>query len=86
MFVRWSPDGHWLYFASGRAPEFQLFRQPANGGRPEQLTSDRGLAGIGVVTWFAVARDGQSGGRKIVEATIMIHGNIPIGNRNAVIT
>ena len=60
MFVRWSPDGRWLYFASGRAPDFQLFRQPAGGGHPEQLTSDRGLAGIGVVTWFALTSDGKS--------------------------
>ena len=60
MFVRWSPDGRWLYFASGRAPDFQLFRQPAAGGRAEQLTFDRGLAGIGVVTWFALTGDGRS--------------------------
>ena len=46
MFVRWSRDGRWLYFASGRAPEFQLFRQPAAGGQPEQLTFDRRLAGV----------------------------------------
>ena len=60
MFVRWSPDGQWLYFASGTAPDFQLFRQPARGGPSEQLTSDRGLAGIGVVTWFALTGDGRS--------------------------
>ena len=60
MFVRWSRDGRWLYFASGQAPDFQLFRQPAGGGRPEQLTFDRGLAGIGVVTWFALTGDGRS--------------------------
>jgi Tol biopolymer transport system component len=61
MFVRWSPDGRWLYFASGRAPDFQLFRQPASGhGHPEQLTFDRGLAGIGVVTSFALTSDGRS--------------------------
>ena len=60
MFVRWSPDGRWLYYASGRAPYFQLFRQPANGGRPQQLTTGTGLAGIGVVTWFALSPDGRS--------------------------
>ena len=61
MFVRWSrPDGRWLYFASGHGNQFHLFRQPAGGGTPEQLTSGTGLAVRGVVTSFALAPDGRS--------------------------
>ena len=60
MFVRWSRDGRWFYFASGRGSQFQLFRQSAAGGRPEQITTGTGLAVRGVLTSFALTPDGQS--------------------------
>jgi Tol biopolymer transport system component len=60
MFVRWSHDGRWFYFASGHGTQFQLFRQSAAGGRPEQITAGTGLAVRGAVTSFALAPDGRS--------------------------
>jgi Tol biopolymer transport system component len=37
----WSPDGRWLYFAHGLEPteEMNVWRVPASGGTPEQLTT-----------------------------------------------
>ena len=60
MFVRWSPDSRWLYFASGAGSQFQVFRQPASGGSVERITSGTGLAVMGVVTSFALTPDGRS--------------------------
>jgi Tol biopolymer transport system component len=39
-FPEWSPDGRWMYFASD-APngDRQIFRVPASGGAPEQVTA-----------------------------------------------
>ena len=34
MFARWSPDGEWIYFASG--PN-EIWREPAGGGTPEKV-------------------------------------------------
>jgi dipeptidyl aminopeptidase/acylaminoacyl peptidase len=35
---RWSADGRWLYFLSGRSGSTQVWRVPANGGAGEQMT------------------------------------------------
>jgi hypothetical protein len=35
----YSADGHWIYFASTRSGERQLYRMPANGGDVVQITS-----------------------------------------------
>ena len=39
-FPQWSPDGKWIFFASGfeRPSGVQIFRMPAEGGVPEQVT------------------------------------------------
>jgi Tol biopolymer transport system component len=34
----WSNDGRWLYFASNRTGEFELWRMPAQGGEQRQIT------------------------------------------------
>jgi Tol biopolymer transport system component len=40
----WSRDGHWIYFSSkqGKAP-FQLWKVPAKGGNPVQITKTGGV-------------------------------------------
>jgi Tol biopolymer transport system component/DNA-binding winged helix-turn-helix (wHTH) protein len=41
----WSRDGRWIYFASNQGKKsFQLWRVPANGGVPLQVTKDGGFA------------------------------------------
>jgi Tol biopolymer transport system component len=41
----WSRDGHWLYFSSKRGKEpFQIWRVPAGGGSPQQITKTGGIA------------------------------------------
>jgi len=43
----WSRDGNWLYFASKRGNEpFQLWRMPAQGGLPSQLTHNGGISPV----------------------------------------
>jgi DNA-binding winged helix-turn-helix (wHTH) protein/Tol biopolymer transport system component len=34
----WSPDGHWMYFAIGRAGHSHLWRQPFPNGEAQQIT------------------------------------------------
>jgi Tol biopolymer transport system component/DNA-binding winged helix-turn-helix (wHTH) protein len=40
----WSPDGHWVYFASSRTGEWQVWKIPAEGGVPIQVTTQGGHA------------------------------------------
>jgi Tol biopolymer transport system component len=40
----WSHDGHWLYFGSSRTGTVQVWKRPANGGQPVQLTHNGGFA------------------------------------------
>jgi dipeptidyl aminopeptidase/acylaminoacyl peptidase len=39
----WSRDGRWIYFASNRGGTPQLWRAPAGGGSPVQVTRNGGL-------------------------------------------
>jgi Tol biopolymer transport system component/DNA-binding winged helix-turn-helix (wHTH) protein len=39
----WSHDGRWIYFSSDRAGESQIWKIPAEGGEPIQLTRAGGL-------------------------------------------
>ncbi|MBV9676886.1 MAG: PD40 domain-containing protein [Acidobacteriaceae bacterium] len=38
----WSPDGRWLYFKSQRSGSDQIWKIPAAGGAPVQLTRHGG--------------------------------------------
>lgn len=40
----WSNDGKWVYFASDRSGEFQVWKVPAQGGKNVQLTTHGGHA------------------------------------------
>jgi Tol biopolymer transport system component len=40
----WSRDGKWIYFASARGGKFQVWKVPAEGGRPVQMTKHGGHA------------------------------------------
>lgn len=40
----WSADGQWLYFASDRGEQWQIYRVPAGGGTPEAVTVRGGVA------------------------------------------
>ncbi len=43
----WSPDGKWIYFSSNRPPgghQPQVWKAPAGGGEPIQVTKDGGYA------------------------------------------
>jgi TolB protein len=39
-YPQWSPDGNWIFYASEGGPgrPNQIFRMPAGGGTPEQVT------------------------------------------------
>jgi Tol biopolymer transport system component len=38
----WSRDGKWIYFASNRTGEFQIWKMPAQGGKATQVTRGGG--------------------------------------------
>ena len=40
---RWSRDGRWIYFASSRSGSAQIWRAPANGEAPLQITRNGGF-------------------------------------------
>jgi Tol biopolymer transport system component len=40
----WSPDGKWIYFASSRTGGWQVWKVPAEGGTPSQVTTLGGHA------------------------------------------
>jgi Tol biopolymer transport system component len=40
----WSQDGKWVYFASRRTGEYQVWKTPAEGGSPVQVTTHGGHA------------------------------------------
>ena len=42
---RWSPDGRWISFTRNIDYEYHIFRIPAEGGEPEQLTHATGVNG-----------------------------------------
>jgi Tol biopolymer transport system component len=31
---RWSRDGKWIYFSSDKSGRYEIYKVPANGGRP----------------------------------------------------
>jgi len=46
IMPNWSGDGRWLYFASLRTGSYEVWRVPIEGGEPEQLTNNGGMASI----------------------------------------
>ena len=42
---RWSPDGRWISFTRNLDYDYHIFRVPADGGEPEQLTHATGVNG-----------------------------------------
>jgi eukaryotic-like serine/threonine-protein kinase len=54
-YAAWSPDSRWMYFTSNASGSFQLWRQLAAGGAPEQLTF-----GPTVAEGLAIDPDGRS--------------------------
>ena len=67
-FPVWSPDGRWIYFASGNpmVNEMDVWRIAATGGTPERLTHHNSLVAyptpINETTVLYVARDSNSEG------------------------
>jgi Tol biopolymer transport system component len=45
----WSPDGRWIYFGSNRTGDWQIWRMPSAGGKPEQITWGGGREPV--VSW-----------------------------------
>jgi dipeptidyl aminopeptidase/acylaminoacyl peptidase len=42
----WSGDGRWVYFSSDRTGSSQVWKVPATGGQPVQITRDGGFGGF----------------------------------------
>ena len=42
----WSHDGQWIYFGSDRTGDWELWKEPAQGGQPVQLTRKGGREGF----------------------------------------
>ena len=42
----WSRDGRWLYFASNRSGEWQVWKRTVDGGQPLQVTKNGGFAAL----------------------------------------
>jgi Tol biopolymer transport system component len=53
--VAWSPDGRWVYYSSNVGGGFHIWRAPAAGGAPEQITT-----GLTEEEGIALAPDGRS--------------------------
>jgi Tol biopolymer transport system component len=46
MAASWSQDGRWIYFASNRSGDFQIWKMPASGGEPLQVTRAGGFISL----------------------------------------
>jgi Tol biopolymer transport system component len=44
FWSRWSRDGRWIYFASDRSGEYQVWKVPAGGGEAVRVTRKGGFA------------------------------------------
>ncbi len=44
FFPGWSRDGHWIYFSANSAETVQVWKIPAEGGSPVQVTRQGGFA------------------------------------------
>jgi WD40-like Beta Propeller Repeat len=44
LVPRWSRDGQWIYFGSDRTGQLEVWRMPAGGGPPVQITQQGGTA------------------------------------------
>jgi dipeptidyl aminopeptidase/acylaminoacyl peptidase len=42
----WSQDGKWIYFASNRSGEYQVWKMPASGGEAVRVTHKGGFVGF----------------------------------------
>ncbi|MDH4179997.1 MAG: DUF5050 domain-containing protein, partial [Armatimonadota bacterium] len=42
----WSRDGRWIYYASDRSGQLQIWRRPAGGGEATQVTRDGGCVAV----------------------------------------
>jgi Tol biopolymer transport system component len=60
----WSRDGRWVYFASDRTGEDQVWKIPAEGGEAVQVTRKGGTTGVessdGKILYYAKGRDATS--------------------------
>jgi len=46
FYPSWSRDGKWIYFASGRTGNVEVWKIPVEGGEPDQVTKSGGLYAI----------------------------------------
>jgi Tol biopolymer transport system component len=64
----WSSDGRWIYFASNRTGNFEIWKVPAGGGRAVQVTKRGGFRAFesadGTFVYYAMgyAKDADVGG------------------------
>ena len=56
----WSPDGRWIYYRSFRADGADIWRLPAEGGTPEQVTRQAGQGPRFTADRCAVSYDGRT--------------------------
>jgi len=64
----WSPDGKWIYYSSDQTGRLEIWRMPAFGGEPEQVTKEGGITVLAAPDgeWLYYVRPGRATGlRKI---------------------
>lgn len=59
---RWSRNGRWIYFGSNRTGRYEVWKMPAQGGAPVQLTKQGGLAAYESADgrWVYYSKSGRS--------------------------
>lgn len=60
---QWSRDGRWVYFASNRSGDWEIWRRPVDGDEPERITQNGGFAAMESVdgTWLYFMKRDEPG-------------------------
>jgi len=86
----WSHDGRWIYFRSDRSGIAQIWKMPADGGTPMQVTRGGGFEAIesrdGKLLYYVKSHGGNSiwsvpigGGEEVIVLQPVMQGHWAVG-------